>query len=57
MRTTFEASEAMFAAVESWRARQRPIPSQTAALRQLVELGLAAEPDGGLGRDKEVDND
>ena len=45
----------MFAAVESWRARQRPIPSQTAALRQLVELGLAAEPDGGLGRDKEVD--
>ena len=40
----------MFAAVESWRARQRPIPSQTAALRQLVELGLAAEPVGGVSR-------
>jgi hypothetical protein len=30
--------------VERWRAKQRPIPSVSDAIRQLVERGLKAEP-------------
>ncbi|MFC6790553.1 hypothetical protein ACFQE0_13650 [Methylobacterium komagatae] len=29
--------------VEEWRASQRPVPNMSAAIRRLVELGLAAE--------------
>ena len=29
--------------IDDWRARQRPVPSVSAAIRRLVELGLEAE--------------
>jgi hypothetical protein len=33
-------SEEMIDAVESWRAKQKPVPNQSEAIRSLVELGL-----------------
>ena len=33
-------SEEMIAAVEAWRAKQKPIPNLSEAIRRLVELGL-----------------
>jgi hypothetical protein len=36
-------SEEMIAAVESWRAKQKPIPNLSEAIRRLVELGLKAK--------------
>jgi len=36
-------SEEMIEAVEVWRARQKPIPNQSEAMRQLVELGLTVK--------------
>ena len=33
-------SEEMLAAVEAWRAKQKPIPNLSEAIRRLVELGL-----------------
>lgn len=29
--------------IEEWRSQERPIPSMSAAIRRLVEIGLAAE--------------
>ncbi len=36
-------SEEMIDAVESWRAKQKPVPNQSEAIRRLVELGLRAK--------------
>jgi hypothetical protein len=33
-------SEEMIDAVESWRAKQKPVPNLSEAIRRLVELGL-----------------
>jgi hypothetical protein len=30
----------MIAAVETWRAKQKPVPNVSEAIRRLVELGL-----------------
>jgi hypothetical protein len=35
-------TEEMIAAVESWRAKQNPVPNLSEAIRCLVELGLKA---------------
>ena len=35
--------EKMGAAVEKWRAKQRPLPTFSEAIRRLVELGLKAK--------------
>ena len=35
--------EKMVAAVEKWRAKQRPLPTFSEAIRRLVELGLKAK--------------
>jgi hypothetical protein len=34
-------TEEMIAAVESWRAKQKPVPNLSEAIRRLVELGLS----------------
>jgi len=34
------ASEKMIDAVEVWRAKQKPVPNMSEAIRRLVELGL-----------------
>jgi hypothetical protein len=36
-------TEEMIDAVERWRAKQRPVPNLSEAIRQLVELGLAVK--------------
>jgi len=36
----------IFALVEDWRRSHEKIPSRSEALRLLIELALAAEPDG-----------
>jgi hypothetical protein len=36
-------SEEMIDAVEKWRAKQRPVPNLSEAMRRLVELGLKAK--------------
>jgi hypothetical protein len=33
----------MIGAVESWRAKQKPIPNLSEAIRRLAELGLKAK--------------
>ncbi len=33
-------TEEMIAGVESWRAKQKPVPNLSEAIRRLVELGL-----------------
>jgi hypothetical protein len=33
-------SEEMIEAVEQWRAKQRPVPNVSEAIRQLVEIAL-----------------
>jgi hypothetical protein len=33
-------TEEMVEAVEKWRARQRPVPNLSEAIRRLVEIGL-----------------
>jgi hypothetical protein len=35
-------SEEMIEAVETWRAKQKPVPNVSEAIRRLVELGLKA---------------
>ena len=35
---------AMLREVESWRARQKPVPDLSEAVRQLVAMGLASAP-------------
>jgi hypothetical protein len=35
--------QAMLDAIEKWRARQKPIPNVSDAIRRLVELGLKAK--------------
>ena len=37
------APRAWIESVEAWRATQRPLPNQSAAIRRLVELGLESE--------------
>jgi len=37
-------SEDMIDAVDRWRAKQKPVPNQSEAIRRLVELGLKAKP-------------
>jgi hypothetical protein len=32
--------EAMIDAIETWRAKQKPVPNVSEAIRRLVELGL-----------------
>jgi hypothetical protein len=34
----------MLAAVEKWRAKQKPIPTVSDAIRRLLEAGLKAKP-------------
>ncbi len=36
-------TEEMISAVETWRAKQKPIPNVSEAIRRLVELGLKAK--------------
>jgi hypothetical protein len=36
-------SEEMIEAVETWRAKQKPVPNVSEAIRRLVELGLKAK--------------
>jgi hypothetical protein len=36
-------SEDMIDAVEIWRAKQKPVPNLSEAIRRLVELGLKAK--------------
>jgi hypothetical protein len=36
-------TEEMVAAVESWRAKQKPVVNFSEAIRRLVELGLKAK--------------
>jgi hypothetical protein len=36
-------SEEMIDAVEKWRAKQKPAPNLSEALRRLVEIGLKAK--------------
>jgi hypothetical protein len=36
-------SEEMIEAVENWRAKQKPVPNVSEAIRRLVELGLQAK--------------
>jgi hypothetical protein len=33
-------TDEMLALVEAWRAKQKPVPNQSEAIRRLVELGL-----------------
>jgi len=33
----------MIEAVENWRAKQRPVPNLSEAIRRLVELGLRSK--------------
>jgi Arc/MetJ-type ribon-helix-helix transcriptional regulator len=35
---------AMIQAIDDWRARQKPVPDESEAIRRLVELGLASAP-------------
>ena len=35
-------SEAMLEAIDKWRAKQKPIPNVSDAIRQLIEIGLKA---------------
>lgn len=35
-------STAMLDTIEKWRAKQRPIPNVSDAIRQLIEIGLKA---------------
>jgi hypothetical protein len=35
---------AMIQAIEDWRARQKPVPKLSEAIRLLVEVGLASAP-------------
>ena len=35
-------TEEMIAGVESWRAKQKPVPNLSEAIRRLVEIGLAS---------------
>jgi hypothetical protein len=37
-------TEDMMTAVEGWRAKQKPVPNVSEAIRRLVELGLKAKP-------------
>jgi len=36
----------MLATVEAWRAKQKPVPNLSEAIRRLVELGLKAKSTG-----------
>ncbi len=33
-------TEDMMAAIEAWRAKQKPVPNVSEAIRRLVEIGL-----------------
>jgi hypothetical protein len=35
--------QSMIDAIENWRAKQKPIPNVSEAIRRLVELGLKAK--------------
>jgi hypothetical protein len=35
--------QAMMDAIEKWRAKQRPIPTASDAIRKLIDLGLKAK--------------
>jgi len=43
-------TEAMLQAIDKWRAKQRPIPNVSDAIRELVEFGLKS---GRPGKDRE----
>jgi hypothetical protein len=36
-------TEEMITAVETWRAKQKPVPNVSEAIRRLVEIGLKAK--------------
>jgi hypothetical protein len=40
-------TEEMIDAVETWRAKQKPVPNLSEAIRRLVELGLKVKPTKG----------
>lgn len=46
----------MLRRITEWRARQRKIPSVSAAIRQLLEAGLAAEEDRVRGLTREMNS-
>jgi hypothetical protein len=33
-------TEEMIEAVEAWRAKQKPVPNQSEAIRKIIEIGL-----------------
>ncbi len=35
-------TESMLEAIDKWRAKQKPIPNVSDAIRQLIEIGLKA---------------
>jgi hypothetical protein len=39
-------TEQMLSNVETWRAKQKPVPNLSEAIRRLVELGLKAKAKG-----------
>jgi hypothetical protein len=41
-------STEMLDAIEKWRAKQRPIPNVSDAIRQLIEAGLKAKKGANL---------
>ncbi len=53
-------TEQMIEAVESWRAKQKPVPNLSEAIRRLVEIGLSVpskarkQSRSGAGRAKEL---
>jgi len=44
-------SESMLEAIEKWRAKQRPMPNVSDAIRQLIEIGLKAPRSAGRERE------
>jgi hypothetical protein len=40
-------SEEMIELVETWRAKQKPVPNVSEAIRRLVEIGLKAKNSHG----------
>lgn len=51
MKKIVDFDHAMIEAIEDWRARQKPVPKLSEAIRLLVELGLAnARPAARSGR-------
>lgn len=44
-------NKSMLEAIDKWRAKQRPIPNVSDAIRQLIEIGLKASRSAGKDRE------